>query len=63
MQSPMTQQQLNATITKVLAATTDAAKQEGWTSILTALHDQAIYLPFSYLTNLAVTNKALDGFM
>jgi nickel transport system substrate-binding protein len=61
MQSPMTQQQLNDTITKVLTDTDEPSRQRGWTSILTALHEQAIYLPLSYVRNLAVTNNALEG--
>lgn len=45
----------------VLVSTDEAKRQELYREILTTLHEQAVYLPLSYLTNIAVYSKNITG--
>lgn len=48
-------------IAEVLAATEEKARADGYREILTTLHDQAVYLPISYLTAISVSRPNVDG--
>lgn len=47
--------------TNVLVSTDEAKRQEMYRQIFTTLHEQAVYLPLSYLTNIAVYPKNVTG--
>ncbi|KAG7671861.1 putative Nickel-binding periplasmic protein [Nannochloris sp. 'desiccata'] len=59
---PMNKTELDETISRVLLTENIEERTELWKKILTAIHEQAIYLPISYLANTAVINRRLDGF-
>lgn len=48
-------------IAEVLAQTDEGKRAEGYREILTTLHDQAVYLPVSYLTAISVSAKGVDN--
>jgi nickel transport system substrate-binding protein len=53
---------LDASITKVLSATDEAERAKLYREILTTLHEQAVYLPLTYPTQLAVYSKKIADF-
>ncbi|MGG6269303.1 nickel ABC transporter substrate-binding protein [Leptolyngbya sp. AN03gr2] len=53
---------LDRKIGEVLRTTQSAQRQQLYRDILTTLHQQAVYLPISYSTNIAVLHKNLSGF-
>ena len=48
-------------IAEVLGQTDEGKRAEGYREILTTLHDQAVYLPLSYLTAISVSAKGVDN--
>ena len=48
-------------IAEVLGQTDEGKRAEGYREILTTLHDQAVYLPVSYLTAISVSAKGVDN--
>ncbi|MGB8956261.1 MAG: nickel ABC transporter substrate-binding protein [Tumebacillaceae bacterium] len=52
---------LDKKITQVLISTDEKARQDLYRDILTTLHEQAVYLPISYITNVAVAQKNVTG--
>ena len=48
-------------IAQVLADTEEDKRAQGLREILTTLHDQAVYLPISYLTAISVSRKKVDN--
>lgn len=52
---------LDEAISQALISTNDEKRQELYTYILRTLHDQAIYIPLTYLSNLAVYHKKISG--
>lgn len=52
--------EIDAKIGAVLVTTDEAARQALYRDILTTLHEQAVYLPLSYLTAMAVS-RGVDG--
>ena len=48
-------------ISKVLISNDEKARQDLYRDVLTTLHDQAVYLPISYITNVAVAQKNVSG--
>lgn len=48
-------------IAEVLGQTDEGKRAEGYRDILTTLHDQAVYLPVSYLTAISVSAKGVDN--
>jgi hypothetical protein len=63
MQAPNTQSVLTSNINNVLVEQDLQMRQQKWKSILTALHEQAIDLPFSGKRIPAVLNKRLTGYV
>ncbi|MBB6674679.1 nickel ABC transporter substrate-binding protein [Cohnella nanjingensis] len=53
--------ELHQQMKDVLLTTDETERQKLYTSILTTLHDQAVYLPISYLTSIAVYPKYVTG--
>ncbi len=53
--------ELDKMASDVLVSTDEAKRQELYRQIFTTLHEQAVYLPLSYLANLAVYPKNLTG--
>ena len=53
--------QIDHTIADVLGQTDEGKRAEGYREILTTLHDQAVYLPVSYLTAISVSAKGVDN--
>jgi nickel transport system substrate-binding protein len=53
---------LDRKIDEVLKTTQEKQRQQLYREILTTLHQQAVYLPISYSTNVAVLHKNLSGF-
>ena len=49
-------------IGEVLLSTDEKTRQEMYSYILSTLHEQAVYLPISYRTNMAVYHKKLSDF-
>ncbi|MBD2090199.1 nickel ABC transporter, nickel/metallophore periplasmic binding protein [Microcoleus sp. FACHB-1515] len=54
--------EIDRKIGEVLVSTNETTRQQLYRDILTTLHEQAVYLPISYSTNLAVYQKNLSGF-
>ncbi|MEA5598823.1 nickel ABC transporter substrate-binding protein [Rivularia sp. UHCC 0363] len=54
--------EIDRKIGEVLLTTEEAPRQQLYREILTTLHEQAVYLPISYSTNIAVLHKNLAGF-
>jgi len=54
--------EIDRKIGEVLLSTDETARQQLYREILTTLHEQAVYLPISYSTNIAVLHKNLGGF-
>lgn len=54
--------QIDDKIGKVLVSTDEKTRQQLYRDILTTLHEQAVYLPISYSTNIAVLHQNLTGF-
>ena len=54
--------EIDRKIGEVLLSTNEEARQQLYREILTTLHEQAVYLPISYSTNIAVLHKNLSGF-
>jgi nickel transport system substrate-binding protein len=54
--------EIDQKIGKVLLSTDETARQQLYRDILTTVHEQAVYLPISYSTNIAVLHKNLSGF-
>lgn len=48
-------------IAEVLGQTDEGKRAEGYREILTTLHDQAVYLPVSYLPAISVSAKGVDN--
>ncbi|WP_407730721.1 nickel ABC transporter substrate-binding protein [Pseudomonas helleri] len=48
-------------IAEVLGQTDEGKRAEGYRDILTTLHDQAVYLPVSYLTAISVSAKGVNN--
>lgn len=55
-------QELDALIGKTLISTDEQARAALYKEIFTILHDQAVYIPISYETNIAVLQKKVKGF-
>lgn len=53
--------ELDQKASDVLVTTDEAKRQALYTQIFTTLHEQAVYLPLSYLTNLAVYPRNVTG--
>ena len=53
--------EIDAKISEVLLSTDEAKRQELYRYILTTLHDQAVYLPITYMTGVIVHRKDLQG--
>lgn len=53
--------ELDSKASAVLVSTNEAQRQELYREILTTLHEQAVYLPMSYLANIAVYPKNITG--
>ncbi|QDR79667.1 nickel ABC transporter substrate-binding protein [Sporomusa termitida] len=53
--------ELDKLASAVLVSTDETKRQELYRQIFTTLHEQAVYLPLSYLANLAVYPKNLSG--
>lgn len=51
--------EIDAMIGEVLVSTDEDARQALYTDILTRLHDQAVYLPLTYVTTIAVARPEL----
>jgi nickel transport system substrate-binding protein len=49
-------------IGKVFVTTDENTRKQLYRDILTTLHEQAVYLPISYSTNIAVLQKDISGF-
>ncbi|OKH24677.1 nickel ABC transporter substrate-binding protein [Chroogloeocystis siderophila] len=54
--------EIDQKIAEVLVSTDSATRQQLYGNILTTLHEQAVYLPISYSTNLAVLQENIGGF-
>ncbi|KAM3096396.1 nickel ABC transporter substrate-binding protein [Phormidesmis sp. 146-35] len=54
--------EIDRKIGEVLTTTQKEKRQQLYRDILTTLHEQAVYLPISYSTNVAVLHKNLSGF-
>lgn len=54
--------EIDRKIGEVLVSTEETTRQQLYRDILTTLHEQAVYLPISYSTNIAVLHKNLSGF-
>lgn len=52
---------LDARISAVLVSVDEAERQALYTDILTTLHQQAVYLPISYLTSVAVARPTIEN--
>ncbi|MFJ4346528.1 nickel ABC transporter substrate-binding protein [Pseudomonas sp. NPDC089401] len=52
--------ELDARIGQVLASTDEQQRAEQYRFILTTLHEQAVYLPLSYLTAISVRRSSVD---
>lgn len=52
---------LDEMITRVLLTTDEDRRQEMYREILTVLHEQAVYLPLTYMTSVRAHNPALQG--
>ncbi len=53
--------EIDGKISEVLLSTDEAKRQELYRYILTTLHDQAVYLPITYMTGVIVHRKDLQG--
>lgn len=53
--------EIDQKIYEVLGQTDETKRAEGYRNILTTLHDQAVYLPISYLTAISVSGKTVDN--
>lgn len=53
--------EIDEAITKILTSTDDAERQELYQSVLTNLHEDAMYLPLTYECNKALYTSALHG--
>lgn len=53
--------EIDEAITKILTSTDDAERQELYKSVLTNLHEDAMYLPLTYECNKALYTSALHG--
>jgi nickel transport system substrate-binding protein len=53
--------EIDMKIKKVLLTTDEKERKMLYTDILTALHEQAVYLPISYQSNVAVYHKNISG--
>ena len=53
--------EIDEAITKILTSTNDAERQELYKSVLTNLHEDAMYLPLTYECNKALYTSALHG--
>lgn len=53
--------ELDEKIGEVLITNQEGKRQQLYTSILSTLHNQAVYLPLSHTKNMAVYNKRIDG--
>lgn len=54
--------EIDQKIGKALLTTEEAPRRQLYRDILTTLHEQAVYLPISYSTNIAVMHKDIEGF-
>lgn len=54
--------EIDRKIGEVLVSTDEKARRELYAFILGTLHEQAVYLPVSYLSNLAVYHRHVTGF-
>ncbi|ODA42109.1 nickel ABC transporter substrate-binding protein [Desulfosporosinus sp. BG] len=52
---------IDENITNVLISTDETSRQKLYDDILRTLHEQSVYLPISYRTNVAVGNKKVTG--
>merc|ERR1719394_2390236 len=62
MKAPVTQEQLTADITAVMSEEDAPKRKQQWKKILTALHEQAIDLPFSGKRIPTVLSTRLAGY-
>ena len=53
--------EIDEAITKILTSTDEAERQELYKSVLTNLHEDAMYLPLTYECNKALYTSALHG--
>ncbi|MBK3495056.1 nickel ABC transporter, nickel/metallophore periplasmic binding protein [Viridibacillus sp. YIM B01967] len=53
--------EIDKKIKKVLLTTDEKERKKLYTDILTTLHDQAVYLPISFQSNIAVYHKNISG--
>ncbi|MBE9178144.1 nickel ABC transporter, nickel/metallophore periplasmic binding protein [Oculatella sp. LEGE 06141] len=54
--------EIDRKIGEVLVSTDETTRRQLYEEVLTTLHEQAVYLPISYSTNIAVFHKNLSGF-
>uniref|UniRef100_A0ACD5H293 Nickel ABC transporter substrate-binding protein n=1 Tax=Desertifilum tharense IPPAS B-1220 TaxID=1781255 RepID=A0ACD5H293_9CYAN len=54
--------EIDRKIALVLISTDETTRQQLYRDLLTTLHEQAVYLPISYSTNLAVFRETINGF-
>ncbi|WP_416671326.1 nickel ABC transporter substrate-binding protein [Egbenema bharatensis] len=54
--------EIDQNISDVLVSTDETTRQQLYQEILTTLHEQAVYLPISYSTKLAVLHDGIGGF-
>eukprot|EP00877_Chromochloris_zofingiensis_P012495 jgi/Chrzof1/749/Cz01g27080.t1 len=59
---PATNDSLSERISAVLLTTNEADRSEQWADILTILHEQAVFMPLSYMVNVAIVNKRYENF-
>ncbi|TYR80917.1 nickel ABC transporter, nickel/metallophore periplasmic binding protein [Priestia megaterium] len=53
--------ELDQKISDVLVTTDEKSRQELYKEIMTTLHEEAVYLPISYTTNVAIYQKDITG--
>ncbi|MBF0334353.1 MAG: nickel ABC transporter, nickel/metallophore periplasmic binding protein [Alphaproteobacteria bacterium] len=53
---------LDAQIVAIMAEIDEPRRRERYRTLLTTIHDQAVYLPIAHGTNLAVTQQSVTGF-
>ena len=54
---PMTKIQMDAKITSIMTMADEKEREAAWHDVFTAVHEQALFYPISYMVNVAVVNK------
>lgn len=62
LKEPATNETLFQMISDVLVSTDEALRQQQWTDILTVLHEQVVFVPISFLVNVAVVSDRYENF-